>query len=303
MAQEVVGNFQRSWLLCKQSLENSRWLEVAGKNCASHEATGGAQRSKLMLLFPSMHEPRSRNRVLGIVPARGGSKGISRKNLRLLAGKPLLAYTADVALKSVHLSRVILSSDDSEILEIGRALGMDVPFVRPSALALDSTPMIDVVADCIRWVQSHGEDYDAVCLLQPTSPLRSVETVDRCISTLWKRDVDSVISIRPVPSEYNPHWAYLEGEGGLLHISTGESEPIPSRQQLPAAYHRDGSVFVVRTPVVLERCSLYGSRTIGVLSPESEACDLDTEEQWERLEQKLKSSGACNSQQQFSTAD
>jgi CMP-N,N'-diacetyllegionaminic acid synthase len=254
-----------------------------------------------MLLFPSMYGG-SRNRVLGIVPARGGSKGIRRKNVRLLAGKPLLAYTAAVALTSAHLSRVILSSEDPEILEIGRAVGLDTPFVRPAALALDSTPMLDVVVDCIRWVQNHGEEYDAICLLQPTSPLRSVETVDRCISTLWERTVDSVISIRPVPSEYNPHWAYVEGSEGLLRISTGESEPIPSRQQLPAAYHRDGSVFVARTEVVL-RGSLYGSKTIGVLSPESEACDLDTEEQWERLEAKLKSSSALNSRRQFSTAD
>ncbi len=228
--------------------------------------------------------------VLGIVPARGGSKGIARKNIRLLGGKPLIVYTASAALKSVGISRVLLSTDDPEIAEIGKAAGLEAPFLRPSELALDSTPMIDVVLHAIRWIQSHGEEYDAICLLQPTSPLRSAHTIDRCISLLWERDVESVISVRPVPPEYNPHWVYFETSDGLLELSTGEREPIPARQQLPPAYHRDGSVFVVKTNTVIQRGSLYGVTTAGVVSPEEEAFDLDTEEQWEVLERRLRSS-------------
>lgn len=227
--------------------------------------------------------------VLGLIPARGGSKGIVRKNLRPLAGKPLLAYAASAARKSRFLSRVVLSTDDPEIAELGRAEKLDVPFLRPAELAQDSTPMIEVVLHCIQWVQQHGDEYDAVCLLQPTSPLRSADTIDRCISELWTRDADCVVSVRPVPIEYNPHWVYFAGPDGALHLCTGEREPLPARQLLPPAYHRDGSVFVAKTQGVLERRSLYGERTIGVISPEAEACDLDTEEQWEVLEQKLKS--------------
>ena len=234
-----------------------------------------------------MQEQTSEPTVLGIVPARGGSKGISRKNIRLLDGKPLLAYTAGAAQKCSRLSRVLLSTDDPEIAEVGRSMGLDVPFFRPAELALDSTPMIDVVLHAIRWAQSHGEHYDAVCLLQPTSPLRSARTIDRCISRLWEGETDCVVSVRPVPPEYNPHWVYFETPEGLLKPCIGESDPIPARQLLPPAVHRDGSVFAAKTQSVLVHGSLYGTKTVGVLSPAEEACDLDTEEQWELLERKL----------------
>jgi CMP-N-acetylneuraminic acid synthetase len=236
-----------------------------------------------------MQRRTSEHTVLGIVPARGGSKGIIRKNIRLLSGRPLIAYTASAAQKSACLSRVLLSTDDPEIAEIGKSVGLDVPFLRAAELALDSTPMIDVVLHAIRWAQSQDEHYDAICLLQPTSPLRSAETIDRCISRLWEREVDCVVSLRPVPAEYNPHWVYFETPEGLLKLSIGDSDPIPARQLLPAAYHRDGGVIAAKTQSVLDHGSLYGAKMMGVLSPEYEACDLDTEEQWELLERKLTS--------------
>src|SRR5258708_4137057 len=179
-----------------------------------------------------MKQQTSEPAVLGIVPARGGSKGIVRKNIRVLDGKPLLAYTASAARQSVCLSRVLLSTDDPEIAEVGRAAGLDVPFLRPAELALDSTPMIDVVLHAIRWAQDGGERYDAICLLQPTSPLRSAKTIDLCMARLWERDVDCVVSVRPVPAEYNPHWVYFETADGLLKPCVGGGEPIPSRQLL-----------------------------------------------------------------------
>jgi CMP-N,N'-diacetyllegionaminic acid synthase len=236
-----------------------------------------------------MKEQIPKHTVLGIVPARGGSKGIARKNIRLLAAKPLLAYTATAAQKSGSLSRVLLSTDDPEIAEIGKSVGLAVPFLRPAELALDSTPMIDVILHAIRWVQGQGEQYDAICLLQPTSPLRSAQTIDRCITRLWERDVDCVVSVRPVPAEYNPHWVFFEAADGRLEPSIRGGDPIPSRQELPPAYHRDGSVFAAKVPSVLAHGSLYGTKTVGVLSPEDEAFDLDTEAQWELLERRLKS--------------
>jgi CMP-N,N'-diacetyllegionaminic acid synthase len=235
-----------------------------------------------------MKEQTSKHTILAIVPARGGSKGIPRKNTRILGGKPLLAYTAIAAHESTGLTRVLLSTDDSEIAEIGKSLGLEAPFLRPAELARDSTPMIEVVRHAIQWTENQGEHYDAICLLQPTSPLRSARTIDRCIARLWEGDVDCVVSIRPVPAEYNPHWVYFQTPDGLLKPSLGDSDPIPARQLLPPAYHRDGSVFTAKTQSVLVHGSLYGTRTVGVLSPEDEACDLDTEEQWDALERKLK---------------
>jgi CMP-N-acetylneuraminic acid synthetase len=146
--------------------------------------------------------------------------------------------------------------------------------------------MIDVVLHAVQWVQDHGETYDAICLLQPTSPLRSARTIDRL---LWERGVDSVVSVRSVPSEYNPHWVYFETYDGLLEPSLKAEQPIPSRQELPPAHHRDGSVFVARLQTVISQRSLYGRRMLGFVCAEEEASDLDTEEQWEAVERRMNS--------------
>jgi CMP-N,N'-diacetyllegionaminic acid synthase len=235
-----------------------------------------------------MHAHDGTRTVLGLVPARGGSKGIPRKNIRALDGTPLLVYTARAALNAASLSRILLSTDDPEIAAVGRSAGLEVPFLRPANLALDSTPMVQVVLHAIAWAQSCGLVYDAVCVLQPPSPLRSAATIDRCVSLLWERDVDSVISVRPVPAEYNPHWMYFESSAGLLEPCVGGPE-ITRRQELPRAYHPDGSVFVVKTEVLMREQSLKGKRMLGAVSPAEEAADLDTEEQWRDLERRLKS--------------
>ncbi len=222
-------------------------------------------------------------RVLGLVPARGGSKGILRKNARKLGPSYLLQFTADAARNAACLTDIILSTDDSEIAEIGRACGLEVPFMRPAELARDETPMLDVVKHALMTLASSGRNYDALCLLQPTSPLRSADTIRRCVTVFWESAADSVVSIRPVPTEFNPHWVYFMDEQNRLRISTGENEPISARQILPPAFHRDGNIFVVKTEVAW-RGSLYGHKCIGVLSPAKESCDLDTPEQWQKLE-------------------
>jgi CMP-N,N'-diacetyllegionaminic acid synthase len=237
-----------------------------------------------------MHRQAATHSVLGIIPARGGSKGIPRKNVRSMAGTPLLLYTARAALAATSLSRTLLSTDDPEIAAVGRSAGLEAPFLRPAELSQDSTPMVQVVLHAIGWVRARGMDYDAVCVLQPTSPLRIAATIDRCVALLWERDADSVISVRPVPPEYNPHWVYFQSATGLLEPCVRGTE-ITRRQDLPPAYHPDGSVFVVKTEVVMREHSLRGKRMIGAISPENEAADLDTEEQWQDLEQRLKS--AC----------
>src|SRR5688572_9897282 len=123
-------------------------------------------------------------RVLGVVVARGGSKGVPRKNVRLLAGKPLLQYTAESALAARRLSRVILSTEDPEIADVGQRCGLEVPFVRPRELAADTTPGFLVVKHALQWMEDHAESFDALCLLQPTNPLRRSEDIDGCVELL-----------------------------------------------------------------------------------------------------------------------
>jgi CMP-N,N'-diacetyllegionaminic acid synthase len=223
-------------------------------------------------------------RVLGLIPARGGSKGVPRKNIRLLCGKPLLEYTAQAALAARRLSRVILSTDDEEIAGIGRQCGLDVPFLRPADLARDDTPTLPVVRHALGWIQNSGESYDAVCLLQPTSPLRSPEDIDGCIDLLERTDADAVVTVLTVPAEHNPHWVYFQRKDGLLQLSTGESNPISRRQDLPPAFHREGSVYVVRWEVVMEGDSLYGKRLAGYPVDPGRSVNIDSPEDWANAE-------------------
>lgn len=235
-------------------------------------------------------------RVVGLVPARGGSRGIPRKNARLLAGRPLLAYTAEAASRARLLSRVILSTEDPEIAEIGRACGLEVPFLRPAELARDETPTLPVVEHALRWLDGRGESVDAVCLLQPTHPLRRSEDIDACIELCERSGADSVITTCLVPPEFNPHWVYFQSETGELRLAMGNATPIARRQDLPAAYRREGSVYLTRRQVVLEQGSLYGRRTLGVLVDPAHSVNLDTLEDWSRAEALLDapaSRGVC----------
>ena len=225
-------------------------------------------------------------RILGLIPARGGSKGVPRKNIRCLAGKPLLAYTAEAALNSKRLSRVILSTEDIEIAEVGRKSGLDVPFMRPADLAADSTPTLPVVIHALKSLEELGDKFDAVCLLQPTNPLRRALDIDNCIELFERSKADSVVSVRPVPAEYNPKWVYWQDAEGMLSISTGDIEPVHRRQDLPEAYHRDGSVYITRTDIIIDRGSLYGDHIVGYKMPYQFSVNIDSEEDWQNAERR-----------------
>ena len=227
--------------------------------------------------------------VLGVVPARGGSKGVPRKNIRLLAGKPLLHYTAEAARASRRLNKIVLSTEDAEIAEVGRRCGLEVPFLRPAELAGDTTPTLDVLLDLVQRLEAMGQSFDAICLLQPTAPLRAPGLIDTCIERLETTGADSVVTVLPVPAEHNPHWVYFRGADDLLQLSTGEATPIARRQDLPPAYHREGSVYVTRRDVLLRERSLYGRRVAGVVIEPGQSVNIDDMEDWARAEHLLQS--------------
>jgi len=227
--------------------------------------------------------------ILGVIPARGGSKGVPRKNIRLLAGKPLLQYTVEAALASKRLSRVILSTEDEEIAAVGKNCGVDVPFLRPRELAGDDTPTLPVLQHAVQTLEAAGERYAAICLLQPTAPLRRPEDIDLCVDLLIQSGADCVVSLLPVPPEYNPHWVYFRAPDGSLRLSTGESTPIPRRQSLPPAFRREGSVYITRRDVLMEQGSLYGSKVVGhLLAPET-SVNIDAASDWEYAEALIRS--------------
>lgn len=225
--------------------------------------------------------------VLGLITARGGSKGIPRKNLALLLGKPLLQYTAEAALAAATLSDVILSTEDEEIAEAGRRCGLEVPFMRPAELATDEAPTLPVIKHALTCLEKLGRNYSAVCLLQPTSPLRSAEHIDACVRMLFDRHADAVMTVLAVPHQYNPHWSYFRGDDGTLRLSTGETEPITRRQELPPAFHREGSVYVVRRDVLMEKNSIYGERLLGYPLDPAQSVNIDDPDHLRRAEELL----------------
>lgn len=222
-------------------------------------------------------------KILGLIPARGGSKGLPGKNIKMLGGKPLLQYTWESARQSSMLDKVVLSTEDQEIKEVACKLGINVPFTRPENLAQDLTPSIEVIIHALKFLQDKGEEFDVVCLLQPTTPFRSPGLIDACIKKFEQNNYDSLISVREVPSEYNPHWVFEE-EGGLLKLATGEESIIPQRQNLPRAYFRDGAIYLTKTKVLLEQSSLFGKRTGFYDTTGSPYVNIDTPNDWKKAE-------------------
>jgi CMP-N,N'-diacetyllegionaminic acid synthase len=226
-------------------------------------------------------------KILGLITARGGSKGVPRKNIRLLNGKPLLAYTAETALEAKSLTSVVLSTEDAEIAEIGRKYLLGVPFMRPPELAQDATPSLAVVRHALLTLAEMGEKYDAVCLLQPTNPLRRAADIDNCVELLIESNADAVVSVLPVPHEYNPQWVFWMNGENQMSLATGEKEPTTRRQDLPPAFHRDGSVYVTRSETILEQKSLYGENVKGYEIEAEYSANIDTEADWLAVEARM----------------
>jgi CMP-N-acetylneuraminic acid synthetase len=212
--------------------------------------------------------------VMGVVPARGGSKAIPRKNLAMAGGQPLLAWTAAAARASARLSRVVLSTDDEEIAAAGRALGLDVPALRPVALAADDTPILPVLQDLLDRLAGEGYAPDALVLLQPTSPLRRAEHIDRAIEILDTTGADSVVSVVEVPHQFSPVSVLREDDGRLRPY--GSTPTVTRRQDKPRLFARNGpAVLAVRTRVV-RGGSLYGDDSRPLIMTAEDSIDVDT---------------------------
>lgn len=213
-----------------------------------------------------------------IIPARGGSKGIPRKNIRPLAGKPLIHYSIEVARQLVPDSRIILSTDSGEIADVARATGLSVSYMRPARFATDTAGSREVMLDAMDWADSQGISYDCVCLLQPTSPLRTVADVRACLDA-YTPDLDMVVSVKDAAS--NPYYNCFEPdpETGFLHISKGDGR-LTRRQDAPPAYEYSGSVYVIN-PASLRAMPMGDfPRRLGIPVDPARAIDLDTELDW-----------------------
>lgn len=225
-------------------------------------------------------------KILGIIPARGGSKGVPGKNIRLLGDNPLLAYSVYAAQHADFLEKTILSSDDMEIHSVAEKYGIEIPFIRPESLATDTASSIDVVKHAVEYLENQGEYYDAICLLQPTSPFREKGFIDKAIQKFIMEDADALVSVLPVPHEFNPHWVFEPDEKGVLRIATGEKEIIKRRQELPQAFYRDGSIYITKVSVI-KQGSFYGEKLSYIESDSDFYVNIDTPQDWIKAEEKL----------------
>lgn len=225
--------------------------------------------------------------ILAIVPARGGSRSIPGKNMRLLAGHPLLAYSIAAGLQSERATRVIVSTDDEEIAEVARRYGAEIPFLRPPELALDDTPDLPVFQHALKWLSDQdGYRPDIVIQLRPTSPFRPPNCVDRAIAIL--EDNPEADSVRGVAlSGQNPYKMWRIGEEGrlspLLTEGLKEAFNMP-RQALPATYWQTGHMDAIRTETITEKASMSGDTILPLLLDSAYSVDIDTEWQWEQAE-------------------
>ena len=198
-------------------------------------------------------------KILAIVPARGGSKGVARKNIRELGGKPLLEWTLCAALNSDFIDKVVVSTDCCEIANVATDFGIDMPFMRPRRLSRDDTAVTDVVEHVLT---SLDEQYEEVVLLQPTSPFRTNTHITDALRAYYKSDARSLVSV--CRSEKNPYWMFTITEGRLLKPLLTYDKLRNRRQDLPAFYHLNGAVYIVNVPLFLKKRNL--STTIRCLT-------------------------------------
>jgi CMP-N-acetylneuraminic acid synthetase len=217
--------------------------------------------------------------VLAIIPARGGSKGIPRKNVRLLAGKPLIHYTVETARKCQALNRVVVSTEDVEIADLVTGMGSEV-LRRPEDLAQDDTPMFPVIQHTVRSLAEDGYQPEIVVLLQPTAPLRRSEHIDDCLELISVIDVNSVVSVSPVPAHFQPDWQFIISEGGELQTYSGRDldEIHPRRQELSMTYTRNGAIYAVRREALIECKSLLAPPCKAYIMASEDSVNIDAEE-------------------------
>jgi len=220
----------------------------------------------------------TREKILAVIPARGGSKGVPRKNIRPICGTPLIAYSIETALAARHLfHRVIVSTDDEEIASVARRYGAEVPFLRPAELGGDEVPMLPVLQHAVQFVEQQDRiRLDWVCLLQPTDPFRTVEDIGAAIALARKGDCDSVISVVQVFSVHPILMKRIENDR-LLPFCLEEKEGTRRQDYQPPAYMRNGAIYLTRRDILMEHNSIWGEIICPYIMPEERSVGVDSE--------------------------
>lgn len=216
-------------------------------------------------------------KTLYVIPARGGSKGIPHKNIKPLAGKPLIGYSIDVARQLADDADICLTTDDPEIARTAESMGLNVPFLRPASLATDTCGTYEVLIHALDFYRDRGIDYDTLVLLQPTSPMRTADDV-RAALALYSPDIDMVVTVKEAAS--NPYYnCYETDNDGFLHISKGDGG-YTRRQDAPKVWEYNGAVYVINVESLRRMpLSAFTRRRMSVM-PAERSVDLDTPVDW-----------------------
>lgn len=219
-------------------------------------------------------------RILGVITARGGSKGLPGKNVKMLGDKPLIAYTIEVAKKSKLITDLIVSTDDKKIAEVCRECGAEVPFIRPAELATDTAGHLEVMQHAIRFMEDkNGIVYDYAVIFQPTSPFRIVDDIDGTIEKIIKHNAESAFSMYEIePSQHPIKIKKLEGDTVLPYCL--EEKIGTRRQDFPPAYKRSSAVYVIKRDLLMKESRLFGDFIVGHIVPKDRSIDIDTPYDW-----------------------
>ena len=229
--------------------------------------------------------------ILALIPARGGSKGLPDKNIRSLAGRTLLDYAARAAAASGVIDRVVLTTDSTRIADEGRRVGIEVPFMRPGALATDDAPMLPVIEHAVGVVEEQGWAPEIIVLLQPTSPLRTPAHIRSAVEQLRSTGADSVVTVVELPRHLSPDYVMRIEHGDLVPFLP-QGAGVTRRQDARAAYVRDGTVYAFWRRTLLEHGSIYGAHCRPLVIPAAESLTIDTQVDWDEAERRLSASRA-----------
>ncbi len=214
-------------------------------------------------------------KIFALIPARGGSKGLPRKNVRNLCGKPLIAWTIEQAKKSKYLDKIIVSTDNEEISSVSRQYGAEVPFIRPKELATDTAKMVDVIKHGLDWLKDNSYVYDIFVLLQPSSPLRLDEDIDKSLELLFSKDALAIVSVCEV--DYDKNLVNSIPENGNMKDFIDSDTANKNRQEFPRFYRLNGAVYLAYPDYLRKQNSFFGDATFAYIMPRERSIDINTE--------------------------
>ena len=215
-------------------------------------------------------------RILALIPARGGSKGLPGKNIRELAGKPLIAWTIETAVSNPYIDKTVVSTDSDEIADVARRYRAEVPFLRPSRLSTDKAKGIDVSRHAVQWLKDHDDFFDLILTLQPTSPLRQLEDVTNAIELFFKKTARAVVSV--CECQHHPWWTNRLPEDNSLDGFLRPEALNTNRQDLPTYYQLNGAIYLTTVKNMLCENIIYGQDGYAYIMPRERSVDIDTVE-------------------------